>query len=130
MAKSYAQVNGHQVIDWRRELQLLIDTKESKVKESKVDLNLASDWETCYVGQQSVMIERDFATPIDDILEDIGAKFSKAVEEGNFEEALNIMEMIDIRCEYLLKLKQDEIIKEISITELKLKELKLSLKNF
>jgi hypothetical protein len=130
MAKSYAQVNGHQVIDWRRELQLLIDTKESKVKESKVDLNLASDWETCYVGQQSVMIERDVAAPIDDILEDIGAKFSKAVEEGNFEEALNIMEMIDIRCEYLLKLKQDEIIKEISITELKLKELKLSLKNF
>jgi hypothetical protein len=125
MAKSYAQVNGHQVIDWRKEIKLSIEGKESKV-----DLNLASDWETCYVGQQSVMIERDVAAPIDDILEDIGAKFSKAVEEGNFEEALNIMEMIDIRCEYLLKLKQDEIIKEISITELKLKELKLSLKNF
>jgi hypothetical protein len=125
MAKSYAQVNGHQVIDWRKEIKLSIEGKESKV-----DLNLASDWETCYVGQQSVMIERDVAAPIDDILEDIGAKFSKAVEERNFEEALNIMEMIDIRCEYLLKLKQDEIIKEISITELKLKELKLSLKNF
>lgn len=125
MGKSYAQVNGHQVIDWRKEIKLSIEGKESKV-----DLNLASDWETCYVGQQSVMIERDVAAPIDDILEDIGAKFSKAVEERNFEEALNIMEMIDIRCEYLLKLKQDEIIKEISITELKLKELKLSLKNF
>ena len=31
MAKSYAQVNGHQVVDWKKELQLLVDGKESKV---------------------------------------------------------------------------------------------------
>jgi hypothetical protein len=54
MAKSYAQVKGQQVVDWKKELQLVIEGKESKV-----DFKLAGDWKTCHVGQQSEMIERD-----------------------------------------------------------------------
>ena len=54
MAKSYAQVKGHQVVDWKKELQLLIDGEESNV-----NLKLVDHWDTCYVGQQSEMIERD-----------------------------------------------------------------------
>ena len=126
MAKSYAQVNGHQVVDWRKELQLLIEGKESKV-----DLGLAQEWKTCYVGQQSEMIEReDIGIPDDEILGTLGSNFTDKVVKEEFEEALVYCDMIDIRIAYLLKRAKNELISKIQTKENELKELKLSLKKF
>ncbi len=125
MAKSHAQVNGHQVVDWKKELQLLIDGKESKV-----DLGLAQDWGSCYTGQQSELIERNDSSPIDSILENLGTSFSEAVENGDYVEALSITELIDVRCAYLLKKGADELRVEIAEREAELKELKLKLIKF
>lgn len=125
MAKSHAQVNGHQVVDWKKELQLLIDGKESKV-----DLDLAQKWDTCYMGQQSELIERNDSSPIDSILENLGTCFSECVGNGDYVEALSITELIDVRCVYLLKKSADALRAEIAETEAELKELKLKLKKF
>lgn len=128
MAKSYAQVNGHQVVDWRKELQLLVDGKESKV-----DLTLVQEWKTCYVGQQSEMIDRDDydrGIPTDDILNTLGTQFTDKVSKEQFEEALVYCDMIDIRVAYLLKCAKNELISEIQTKENELKELKLTLKKF
>ena len=128
MAKSYAQVNGHQVVDWRKELQLLIDGKESKV-----DLSLVKEWKTCYVGQQSEMIDRsndDRGIPDDELLNTLGSEFSNKVSDEQFEEALVYCDMIDIRVAYLLKCAKNKLISEIQTKENQLKELKLSLKKF
>lgn len=125
MAKSHAQVNGYQVVNWKKELQLLIDGDESKV-----DLGLAQDWGSCYTGQQSELIERTGPTPDDGILEKLGTSFSEAVENGEYVEALSITELIDIRCAYLLKKGADELRAEIAEKEAELKELKLKLKKF
>jgi hypothetical protein len=125
MAKSHAQVNGHQVVNWKKELQLLIDGDESKV-----DLDLAQNWDTCYTGQQSELIERTDSTPDDGILEKLGNSFSEAVGNGEYVEALSITELIDIRCFYLLKKSADKLRAEIAEKEAELKELKLKLKKF
>jgi len=126
MAKSYAQVNGYQVVDWRKELQLLIEGKESKA-----DLKLAGEWNTCYVGQQSEMIERtDIGIPDDEILNTLGSNFTDRIVNEAFEEALVYCDMIDIRIAYLLKCAKNKLISKIQSKENELKELKLSLKKF
>lgn len=126
MAKSYAQANGHQVVDWKKELQLLIGGEESKV-----DLQLADKWETCCIGQQSELIERDEdAYPDDEILKTFGGQFAEALKEKQFEEALSICEMADVRCAFLVKKVEKELREEIAEKEAELKELKLKLKKF
>lgn len=125
MAKSYAQVNGHQVVDWKKELQLLVDGKESKV-----DLKLVEYWDTCYVGQQSEMIERDGNEPTDNFLTALGTKFSSSVTKGDYAEALTISEMIDIRVTFLLQKRKEQMLAEIAEKEAELKELKAELKKF
>lgn len=125
MVKSYAQVNGHQVVDWKKELQLLVDGKESKV-----DLKLVEYWDTCYVGQQSEMIERDGNEPTDNFLTALGTKFSSSVTKGDYAEALTISEMIDIRVTFLLQKRKEQMLAEIAEKEAELKELKAELKKF
>lgn len=126
MAKSYAQVKGQQVVDWKKELQLVIEGKESKV-----DFKLAGDWKTCHVGQQSEMIERDDDNaPEDGILVSLGRDFTGNVQDGEYSEALNICHMIDIRVAYLLKERKDQILEDIAEKEAELKELKAELKKF
>ncbi len=125
MAKSYAQVNGHQVVDWKKELQLLID-----VEESNVNLKLVEYWDTCYVGQQSEMIERDGNKPTDSVLRSLGTNFTSAVNNGNYVEALSFCEMIDIRVAFLLQKRKEEMLDEIAKKEADLKELKAELKKF
>ncbi len=125
MAKSYAQVNGHQVVDWKKELQLVIDGKEPRV-----DFSLANNWETCYIGQQSEMIERSGYEPTDAILEKIGSDFSTAVSNKKYVEALTICEMIDIRVAFLLQKRKNELLSEIAEKEAELKEMKAELKKF
>lgn len=125
MAKSYAQVNGHQVVDWKKELQLLVDGKESKV-----DLKLVEYWDTCYVGQQSEMIERDGNEPTDNFLTALGTKFSSSVNKGDYAEALTISEMIDIRVTFLLQKRKELTLDKIAEKEAELKELKAELKKF
>lgn len=124
MAKSYAEANGHQVVDWKKELQLLIGGEESKV-----DLGLVEKWETCCIGQQSELIERDgTAYPEDEILRAFGCQFAVAIKGKQFEEALSICEMADVRCAFLVKKLEKTIRERIAEKKVELEELKLKLK--
>ncbi len=126
MAKTYAQVEGGQVVDWKKELQSLIDGKESTV-----DLELGKRWSTCYVGQQSELISRnDDGTPCDGWVRSLGNNFSERVESEDYSEALNICEMIDVRIAFLLKDKKAKMLVEIEETQAKLKKLNAELKKF
>jgi hypothetical protein len=125
MAKSYAQVNGHQVVDWKKELQLVIDGKEPRI-----DFDLASKWETCYVGQQSEMIERENdGEPEDETLEKLGMGFTNNVGVDN-SEALHFCELIDVRVAYLLEKEKQRMLAKIATKEAEIKELKAELKKF
>lgn len=126
MAKSYAQVKHHPVINWKKELQLEIEGKKSEV-----DWKLAGNWETCYVGQMSELIPRVDndslqPEPFDKLLTYLGNKFTELVNE----EALCIANMLDVRCEFLLNEQLVNLKESINSKETELKELKLKLKKF
>lgn len=130
MSKSYAQVNNHTVVNWKKELQLAIEGKKSEV-----DWNLVNYWNTCYVGQMSELIPRvdnvDLQPePFDKLLKILGTEFTELVNREEFEGALCIANMLDVRCEFLLNELLTNLKESISSKEAELKELKLKLKKF
>lgn len=93
---SYASANGFEVIDWA----VILEIAPSFSEDEKVRYDsLASEWNTCAVGQTSHLIERGslFHSPQvkgDPRLGALGCDFSEAFISKDFEAAKKALEEI------------------------------------
>jgi hypothetical protein len=124
--KSYAASIGEPVINWQGILNQLIEDP-SLIELFDENNPRASSYKTCPCGQLSEFIERkvqnDYlapSRPTDSVLGDLGQEFYSSYRDKNFESALNILKLINLRGDFLVK---DLIKKTAAETEEKKKEL-------
>lgn len=103
MDKTYAEVSGAQPFDWRK---ALIDADDNGLtKRQWEDLSeWSAGWPTCACGNQCAILERDMnGQPLDMELRNSGLNFYAAIEEGNYKDALLILDRIEARAAVLVK---------------------------
>lgn len=100
--KTYSENEGEKPFDWNKALSSsVIDSRTwNKLKK------LANSWVTCACGNQCAIIPReDWGEPVDDILARLGGidGFLGAIQNRDKEEALNFLQLIEVRSAYLIK---------------------------
>jgi hypothetical protein len=99
--KTYSEVNGKEPFDWYKALKAENISEEDWDKLEK----MSNDWVTCACGNQCTVLERENdGRPRDLILYFLGGKdgFTKAIIENNKEEALNLLNLIELRSQFLI----------------------------
>lgn len=114
--KTLTQEKGHDPIDCINELhQFLESVDEQKYSELRAK---ALSWETCPCGNQSILVFRhkDYS-PTDTTLERLGAQFFDAFTDREFENAINLAALINVRGEFLRQqaIKQTEMQQNLEI---------------
>lgn len=67
------------------------------------DLAAARSWVTCACGEQDQRIPRHYyGWPLDAELDNVGCRFSNAVDDGDFDEAASLLDAIDRRAAEVL----------------------------
>jgi hypothetical protein len=115
---TYSQKQGKTPFDWRAFLnQSEISDASAKWAESQ-----AKEWVTCACGNQCDIIPRTGSgAPRDAILNQLGGDegFYAAVSKKDWAEAINFLDMIEVRSAYLIK-KEIENIRTKVIQTIKL----------
>ena len=106
--KTYAESRNNKPFDWNKTLLDLIERDKNNYlykRKKEFELQqLAESWVTCACGNQCDVIPRDaFAAPLDNTLNGLGVKFSSCINCSNWEDALDILELIEIRSSQLIK---------------------------
>ena len=96
-------------INWPLRLKYLIEnennneTKQFKDRHNEARL-LSSSWVTCACGNQCAIIPRDTnGEPTDEDLSDLGYDFHHRIDDGEYTEALKVLELIEKRSLTLIK---------------------------
>lgn len=124
--KSHATVKGHQIIDWKKVFNQYKSSSVVDASERNEYLKLIASWDTCPCGQAPAILPRTSDTnsaPVDNILTDLGKAIYRAFEAGNYDEALNLLDLINIRVKFLLKEAVAEAKAQIVELEIKIKNL-------
>ncbi len=114
--KTYAESNSKPPFDWRKALQNAL-AQEPEEEHYEAMMKLAADWVTCACGNQCEIIPRDNkGAPHDLVLSNAGGNegFVRALRNRSWDDALNIIELIELRSAYLIK---KEIDHHIAILE-------------
>jgi hypothetical protein len=106
--KIYAETKKSKKFDWKVELEKRL---AKNLKPIPTLSKKSKSWVTCACGNQCAAIPRkDDGSPWDEELQELGTSFFYKVGDGNWQEALNILEKIENRSAILIrKIKQEAI---------------------
>lgn len=106
--KSYTEKQNNKPFDWNK----FLNQPHISEKEWSDAAELSKSWVTCACGSQCYIIPRnDSGKPDDEILSYLGGDngFHDAIRNENKEEALNFLELIEIRSAYLINQERENI---------------------
>jgi hypothetical protein len=111
--QSYMQRQTGKSFDWYRELEALRTIKTGGLIHQRLGgyrerqgkaISLASQWTTCACGNMCDIIPRtEDGRPVDTTLTHLGIIFPRAIEAGNYDGALSILDQIEERSAVLIK---------------------------
>lgn len=105
---TYSKSLGQPVIAWDSILKQLIEDHSLIEELWQPNLDRAASYLTCPCGQLSKYIPRDRVgigpthAPLDDTLKDLGGSFFIEFRSKNFESALDVFNLIQIRAAFVL----------------------------
>ena len=98
----YSETQGKPLTNWFSELDIKIKDKNAGTPHWKL-LELSKDWVTCACGNQCDILPRySHGMPIDIDLSDLGMDFYYAVRDGEWKEAIQILQRIERRSWHLI----------------------------
>lgn len=130
----YSKTVEKPFVDWRKAVTSCMADKNLINETFAGDKSLgelACNWNTCPVGQHTYLIFRDDdGKPKDTVLADLGNSFTDSFRDENYQNALNILDLIDIRVKHLLTSDKESLTKKIELKGIELKELRKKLKEY
>ena len=116
--QTYSETQGKQSFDWRAFLnQETISAADAEAAQAR-----AMTWVTCACGNQCAIIPRTGkGEPLDQVLSNLGGEcgFYGAVKSKNWEEAIQLLDLIEVRSAYLIR-KETENFKKDLVKSIKL----------
>jgi len=110
--QTYSETRGEQPFDWRAFLnQETISDDDAEAAKLR-----AKEWVTCACGNQcSIIPRRSCGTPHDHTLQDLGGDrgFFGAVKSKNWEEAIQFLDLIEVRSAYLIRKETENFKKDL-----------------
>ncbi len=132
---SFAASNGKPTFDWRA---FLSRTDQTDAEWNEAEAR-ASAWVTCSIGQQCLILPRKGETskgggpgePEDEVLSHIGGGsdwgFYGRIKMKDAREALNLLDLIELRVGYLLNKMRQDAQDELKAAKLKVQRLEAAL---
>jgi len=135
--KSRAEILNLTVVNWKDVIKKYNNSMVYDASGYETHKDLLRDWNTCSCGQLPACIERidtnsddidadSNGAPTDAVLNTLGRRVFESFEDREFENALNLLELIAVRGKYLTKKGVSVIKEKIATTRAELEKLEES----